>query len=70
MVAPCSSERVNNLFSSQIEEHDEAKKDQLSKLFEISRSVMQIKSTQAAVALEELERMAESQGQEGVKNGK
>ena len=42
----------------------------MMKLFELSRTVMQVKAAQASVALEELEQMAESQGAEGVKNGK
>ncbi len=39
-------------------------------LFELARTVMQVKSTQASVALEEMEKMAEDQGQEGVRNGR
>lgn len=43
--------------------------EQLLKLFEVTRSVMLVKATQAVVALEELEKMAANQGKENVYNG-
>ncbi|XP_072045515.1 centrosomal protein of 290 kDa-like [Amphiura filiformis] len=45
-----------------------ASEEQMLQLFELARTVMQVKATQASVAFEEMEKMAESQGQEGVKN--
>ncbi|XP_071826754.1 centrosomal protein of 290 kDa-like isoform X2 [Apostichopus japonicus] len=42
--------------------------EQLLKLFEVTRSVMLVKATQAVVALDELEKMAANQGKENVYN--
>ncbi len=43
--------------------------DRLLQLFDVARSVMQLKNEQAKVAFEELENLAQNQGKEGVRNG-
>ncbi|XP_071791224.1 centrosomal protein of 290 kDa-like [Asterias amurensis] len=42
--------------------------DHLLQLFDVTRSVMQLKNEQAKVAFEELENLAQNQGKEGVRN--